>query len=180
MHTTHPLSRIIREIVYEANIDVPMGENPTNYLIKRTSITRQLKECPDPKIIQMQAGHSKLATTMRYNRVSDDDRRKYFGSKREGYRKNPHVKIPEVSEDYVLKTTGDLPQDLNKIKGGELKDNNTSFSFSVSFYNFFGTEQADGVFHNISLLTRSPHIFIECFSPSASEMPIDFGGVFFE
>jgi len=161
MRTTHPLSRVIREIVYNSGITVPMGENPTNYLIKRTSITRQLKECPDPKIIQMQAGHSKLTTTMRYNRVSDDDRRQYFGSRRKVYRKNPDVEIPDTSADYVLKPIGDLPQDLNKITGGELKNDNTSFSFSISFFNNIGTEKVYGLSH----ISFSPN---ESISPSST------------
>jgi len=42
-----------------------------------------------------------------------------------------------MNKVFVLKATGDLPQDLNKIKGGELKDNNTSFSFSVSLQSDF-------------------------------------------
>jgi len=171
--TTHPLIRVIREIVYESNITVPMGENPTNYLIKRTSITRQLKACPDPKIIQMQAGHSKLTTTMRYNHVSDDDRRQYFSTlnkdTNKGYRKKPNPEILDTKTDYVLKTIGDLPQDLNKINGGELKDNNTSFSFSVSFFNNIGTEKVCG--HNIFLISHTYFLSIH--------LRDAYGGVFF-
>jgi len=72
------LTRIIREIVMYAQIEIPDGEKPTNYLIKRTAITRQLKECSDPKIIQMQAGHTKLETTMKYNRIEDKDIKEYL------------------------------------------------------------------------------------------------------
>jgi len=179
--TTHPLIRVIREIVYKSNITVPMGENPTNYLIKRTSITRQLKACPDPKIIQMQAGHSKLTTTMRYNHVSDDDRRQYFSTldkdTNKGYRKKPNPEILDTKTDYVLKTTGDLPQDLNKITGGELKDNNTSFSFSISFFNNIGTEKVCGP--TIFLISPGQNI-----SPSLNDKPCPYTsdmpmGVFF-
>jgi site-specific recombinase XerD len=179
LNTIHSLGRIIQEIACRANITIPMGENPTNYLVKRTSITRHLKVCPDPKIIQLQAGHSKLATTMRYNRISDDDRRQFF-SKRKGYKKNPHVKIPEEQVDYVLKTSSDLPQDLNKIKGGELAEGNASFSFSVSFDSIvFGTEKADGNNHIAIVVGSPPSINLEpIFShfPSASDIPIC-GGV---
>ena len=154
-----------------------MGENPTNYLIKRTSITRQLKTCPDPKIIQLQAGHSKLTTTMKYNHVSDDDRRQYFskfGNTKKGYRNKPDVEILDTKTDYVLKTTGDLPQDLNKINGGELKDNNTSFSFSVSFFNNIGTEKVCGLIHLV--LSPKPPSLNNKSCPHTSNMPM---GVFF-
>lgn len=170
--TTAPLTRVIKEILFHSNVTVPMGENPTNYLIKRTSITRQLKTCPDPKIIQLQAGHANLNITMRYNKVSDDDRRLYFKDLErldEDYKSPIHSK----SRNSVLKTTGDLPQDLNKIKGGELKDNNTSFSFSVSFFNNIGTEKVCGLIQYLS--HRSPSLNDKpC--PCTSEMPM---GVFF-
>jgi integrase len=78
--TNTVLTRVIRELSMIAGIDVPFGEHPTNYLIKRTGITRQLKECPDPKIIQIQAGHSNLATTMKYNRVNEKDIENYLRS----------------------------------------------------------------------------------------------------
>jgi len=96
--TIAPLTRVIKEILLHSNITVPMGENPTNYLIKRTSITRQLKTCPDPKIIQLQAGHANLNITMRYNRVSDDDRRRYFRELEEGYKSLLHSE----NQDCVL------------------------------------------------------------------------------
>ena len=174
LRTTHPIIRIIKEIAYKAEIDIPMGENPTNYLIKRTSITRQLKTCPDPKIIQLQAGHANLSQTMTYNRVSDDDRRNYFQKLGKDYRRSPYPKNTHV----VLKSSGDLPQDLNKINGGELKNDNASFSFSVSFFNnCFGTEKADGNF--------SHHIFtsdhcLECFFSHLLPICQGLGGVFFE
>ena len=47
-------------------------------MIKRTSITRQLKTCPDPKIIQLQAGHKNLSATMKYNRIDEKDIKEYL------------------------------------------------------------------------------------------------------
>ena len=78
LETNQALTRIIQELAMTARIEIPFGEKPTNYLIKRTGITRQLKECPDPKLIQMQAGHSTLLTTMKYNRVSEQDLENYL------------------------------------------------------------------------------------------------------
>lgn len=72
------VDRHIKELAMYAQIEVPQNEKPSNYLIKRTSITRQLKECNDPKIIQMQAGHSKLETTMKYNRINEEDIKNYL------------------------------------------------------------------------------------------------------
>jgi len=130
LRTPEPLLRVIRDIFYEADVDVPMGENPTNYLIKRSSITRQLKTCPDPKIIQLQAGHSNLAITMRYNRVSDDDRRDYFNGLNEVYKNKPKPELQDKNVDYVLKTNGELSQSLNKTIE---ENNNSSYSFSLFF-----------------------------------------------
>lgn len=61
-----------------SQIEVPNREKPTNYLVKRTSITRQLKACKDPKIIQIHEGHSKLETTMKYNRINEEDIKEYL------------------------------------------------------------------------------------------------------
>ena len=79
-HPTSPciINRVVKEIMMYSNVHIPNGEKPTSYLIKRTSISRQLKECPDPKIIQLQAGHSKLETTMKYNRINTKDIKNYL------------------------------------------------------------------------------------------------------
>lgn len=74
------ISKTIKEIAMYSKIELPNGEKPTNYLIKRTSITRQLKECPDPKIIQLQAGHTNLRPTMKYNRVEVNDIKIYLNN----------------------------------------------------------------------------------------------------
>jgi len=70
------------------------------------------------------------------------------------YKKKQDTGLSENEGCFVLKTSGDLPQDLNKIKGGELKDNNTSFSFSVSFFNNIGTDK-----------TKEPDVFSFCVLP---------------
>lgn len=99
------VTRVIKEVALHSKIEPPNGENPGNYLIKRTSITRQLKECPDPKIIQMQAGHQDLNTTMQYNRVRNEDIDKY---------------LTKLEQD--TKKDKDSPESLNKSslspKGG--------------------------------------------------------------
>ena len=121
------ISRIVKEISLMSCIDVPEGETPNSYLFKRTTITRQLKECSDPKIIQMQAGHSKLSTTMKYNRINDDDIRNYLETlddKRNVFKGND-----SVSNDKSFLSTGVLPQSLNKPL------ENDSYSFSIiSFF----------------------------------------------
>jgi integrase len=72
------IDRIVKEIMMYSHVELPNGERATNYLVKRTSISRQLKECPDPKIIQLQAGHTKLETTMKYNRINKQDIKNYL------------------------------------------------------------------------------------------------------
>ena len=67
------ITRIIRETCMFAQVTIPDGEKPTCYLFKRTGITEQLKICPDPKIVMHQAGHTKLDTTMKYNRIREED-----------------------------------------------------------------------------------------------------------
>lgn len=78
LKTVYPISRAIKEVAMYSQINVPQGETPTNYLIKRTTISRQLKDCSDPKIIQLQAGHTKLDTTMKYNRITEKDVKLYL------------------------------------------------------------------------------------------------------
>jgi len=93
------ISRLIKELSMYAKIDIPDGEGATNYLIKRTSITRQLKECPDPKIIQLQAGHTSLRPTMKYNRVETSDIKNYL-------------------DDFELKSNGDINTRDDRYKNG--------------------------------------------------------------
>ena len=78
LHTITVIDKCIKEVCAYAQVKLPEGEQPNSYLIKRTSITRQLKECPDPKIVQLQAGHTDLSTTMKYNRVTDEDVKNYL------------------------------------------------------------------------------------------------------
>ncbi|MCK5112591.1 MAG: site-specific integrase [Thermoplasmatales archaeon] len=88
------ISRIIKEVMMYSRVELPNGEKPTNYLVKRTSISRQLKECPDPKIIQLQAGHTKLETTMKYNRINEQDIKNYlslFEDKRDGNKRKRKI-----------------------------------------------------------------------------------------
>ena len=72
------INKIIKELCMLARIEIPQGESPSNYLIKRTTITLQLKDCPDPKIVMQQAGHTKLGTTMKYNRIDERHIKEYL------------------------------------------------------------------------------------------------------
>jgi len=110
LRTNLMITRLIKEIVHESGVDIPLGESPTNYLIKRTSITRQLKSGVDPKIIQHQAGHSNLSQTMEYNRLTEFDIRRYvqnvtWGYKKKhgkSYRKKPSPTPYESDSRFVL------------------------------------------------------------------------------
>lgn len=72
------IDRIIKEVCMMSRIEIPQGETASNYLIKRTTITYQLKDCPDPKIVMQQAGHTKLSTTMKYNRIDEKHIKEYL------------------------------------------------------------------------------------------------------
>ena len=72
------INRIIKEVCMLSRIEIPQGEAASNYLIKRTTITIQLKDCPDPKIVMQQAGHTKLNTTMKYNRIDEKHIKEYL------------------------------------------------------------------------------------------------------
>jgi len=72
------INRIIKEVCMLSKIEIPQGETASNYLIKRTTITLQLKDCPDPKIVMQQAGHTKLNTTMKYNRIDEKHIKEYL------------------------------------------------------------------------------------------------------
>lgn len=130
LKTNVMLTRIIKEVVMESGVRVPHGEAPTNYLIKRTSISRQLKECPDPKIIQLQAGHSDIKSTMRYNRVTDEDIRGYV--KELGKSLITKKVIGKSKRESLIKDKidGVFPQTLNKALENE-DSNEFSFSFSL-------------------------------------------------
>lgn len=89
--TNDGITRIIKEILMWSNVKIPPRESPSNYLIKRTSITYQLKICNDPKIIQIQAGHCDLKQTMKYNTINQNHLNEYVGllqSKTDDLRKN--------------------------------------------------------------------------------------------
>ena len=127
------ISRTIKEVCLYSKVQIPNGEKPSNYLIKRTSISRQLKQCPDPKIIQLQAGHSKLETTMKYNRVSENDIRNYVETLND--KSGLINKKPNLNTNKKHLTDSVFPQSLNKTL------ENDSFSFSI--ISFF--ETATGV-----------------------------------
>lgn len=132
--SNNTIMQIIRDIFWESRIQVPKGELPTNYLIKRTSITRQLKQCPDPKIIQLQAGHSTLEQTMKYNRVNDNDIRTYIHNNLDVH-KNKTQASKHNLESHLIKTCRDLPPNLNKTLENENTNNdNACFSFSINSF----------------------------------------------
>ena len=72
------INRTIKEVCMLSRIEMPQGETASNYLIKQTTITLQLKDCPDPKIVMQQAGHTKLNTTMKYNRIDERHIKEYL------------------------------------------------------------------------------------------------------
>lgn len=132
--SNNTIMRLIRDIFHESGIRAPKGEMPTNYLIKRTSITRQLKQCPDPKIIQLQAGHSTLEQTMKYNRVNDSDIRTYIHNNLDVHKNKTQAKQRNLEFD-LIKTCRDLPPNLNKTLENENRNNdNACFSFSINSF----------------------------------------------
>ena len=56
-----------------AEIKIPHGKRPNNYLIKRTDITHKFRLDLNPKTIMAQAGHTDVSTTLKYDRISDKD-----------------------------------------------------------------------------------------------------------
>jgi len=78
MRTTSQITRLIREICLFAKLDLQYDEKPTAYMFKRTSITRQLLEGADIKLVQYQAGHTRPETTLKYHRIDEDDVRNYL------------------------------------------------------------------------------------------------------
>jgi hypothetical protein len=74
------INRIACEIQKQSRIPTPNGEKIVNYLFKRTGITQQAHICPNIKIVKEQAGHSKIESTLVYDRIQDDDTRKHLDS----------------------------------------------------------------------------------------------------
>jgi len=74
----HPKSRtlvdrIVKEIAMYSKIRLPPEETACSYLLKRTTITEQINMGIPIKYIQLQAGHIKPETTMKYQRPRDED-----------------------------------------------------------------------------------------------------------
>jgi integrase len=93
MLTTSQITQILREVCLFASLELPDGEKPTAYMFKRTTITRQLLEGADIKLVQFQAGHTRPETTLKYHRINDEDVRKYLHrleNKTENVRKLPN------------------------------------------------------------------------------------------
>jgi integrase len=73
------ITRIIKEVCMYAQVIIPPRETASNYLIKRTTITYQLKLGSDPKLVQLQAGHENLSQTLEYDRISEKHLKNYVG-----------------------------------------------------------------------------------------------------
>lgn len=130
------ISDTIKQICMYAQVEIPQGETPNSYLIKRTTITQHLKDSNDPKIIQLQAGHTNLQTTMKYNRIDDEHMRNYINS---WEHKNNHINDKRNIREYknILETT-DTPVDcIDKnigviAKKEKAEDSNLSYTFSYT------------------------------------------------
>jgi len=114
------------------------------YTIKRTGITLRLDKnsqyfMGDPQLVRMMARHRKLETTMKYNRKTDDDIRKYHMSLNDIEPEKPS--IDREGKKYRLVVDNVFPEDLNKITWDEDEHdgNCVSFSFSI-FFSFVNSE----------------------------------------
>jgi site-specific recombinase XerD len=112
----------------------------TPYTIRRTSATlRQSKfskyYAGDPKIVQMMFNHTDIKTTMRYNQKTDNDIEQYLSA----------IYTPDKSDKkiYPVDIRGKTQDKSYLSAEKKLKDlwrneeDNTSFSFSFSFDDFF-------------------------------------------
>jgi site-specific recombinase XerD len=133
--THKTIDHTICEICMYSHVELPQGEMPTNYLIKRTTITQHLKECPDPKVVQIQAGHTKLQTTMKYNRIDDEHMRFYMTSWENKSTELNEKRLRRNIKDYY--PPSETPVDsLIKKKDEDDGDNNGSYTFT-----YFSFEQ---------------------------------------
>ena len=152
------IDRIIKEILMYSNVEIPRGQQACNYLIKRTSITLQLKHCNDPKIIQHQAGHTKLSTTMKYNRLDDEHIRNYleaFTDKRQVFKR----KQEENPDKSFLSNPETTPTPHNKWTIVQDDDNNSvTISFSLFHNEWRGFDDIFFSFCTPGYLFYSPSI----------------------
>lgn len=134
------INRHIKEILMYSNVELPPDTNPSSYLIKRSSITTQLKYCVDPKIIQLQAGHTKLSQTMKYNRISEKHIKAYL-DKFEHKSTNINEKEDTIPHKSFLPRHQDSPASLHKSNlwmmnpdnDDDEKSDNSSITVSFSF-----------------------------------------------
>ena len=131
------IDRVIKEICMYSKVEIPQGQTPSNYLIKRTSITLQLKYCNDPKIIQTQAGHTKLQTTMKYNRINEEHIRIYLNSFED---KRPLFKeknTPDEDKSFLFFTDRLLDNKDKRLSGEkEPEDEEDVGSFTFTHFSF--------------------------------------------
>lgn len=129
--TRQLVNRIVKEIAMYSKIELPPDETACAYLFKRTTITEQLDEHP-AKYVQFQAGHIKPETTMKYQRPRDEDIKKYltsFEHKSEDLRRKP-----SLTDDKSFLFLAESPQ---TTKHKSENEDNTTYSFSFSFFEFF-------------------------------------------
>lgn len=130
------ITRIIKEICMYAKVTIPPRETPSNYLIKRTTITYQLQNTTDPKLVQLQAGHEDISQTLQYDRIGQEHLKKHVDNiqhKTENLNTKPDSsRYKNILENLDSPRTN---QPKLVVDATENDEDNSSYSFSFSFDN---------------------------------------------
>jgi len=147
-----PIHTRTHDIQKMSEVIPPGGEHFNPYLIRRTGITHQIKNTHDPKITQVQAGHMNLSTTMRYNRIQENDIREHLSNfeKEVMYQKTSFTPHDEIVNKTI--TNRLFPQCLNIMEN----EDNSIFSFSISFFQTLFASQRDWNLCNIKIWDTLP------------------------
>lgn len=132
-HTTLPIRNRISDLGHNNGII----KRVKPYTIKRSSITLKMDgwskyHVGDPKLVQMMARHRDIKTTMKYNRKTDNDIRRYNKSLNDISPEIP--KVNGVVNNIAYKYHSVNSQDLNKPFESEMSYGNSSFTFSFFFF----------------------------------------------
>jgi len=143
------INYIIKKIAFHSDI----GRKVNPYDLRASVITEEFNHYVNPRTIQRKARHKNQLTTQRYNHVDDEMVREYVNYNLIFDKPSLQAKKRKQSPINFNLSKTDLSQGIYKPLENE---DNTSFSFSISFYQTFFASQRDWGFCDIKIWDIKP------------------------